>query len=358
MGNGTDATAAQGLLDWMHAMLVADSLEAVAALAAQGPSAGGETLEGSLVLADPAYELRHLAFGDDSGARPGSRVTFVDSLVGVAPQCASLHAPWSGEYRGADHALLLPAGSGVTHLLLLPLERRSQLVGVHCLGGRGRVPTLASLPSAWGRQVAAATVATLERLFDRARLLRFGVTDPLTGWHSRRYLHARLCEELARCRRDGAAATCLVVDADHLRRVNEHLGTSAGDRALLEIGARLEGLVRSSDTVAHLGGDQFAVLLPGATASQAVLLADRIRAAMRSTPVELAPGVHQTLTVSIGVAAAQPGGDDDRKAAADQWLADAEAALHRAKRRGSDGCEVSTAVSTSAPGTAAPRPPQ
>lgn len=345
-----DANTEERLLSWSRAMLTADSLSSVSALAAQGPTLPDDDLAGSLLLADPGHELRQLAFGDSGRRGPEAHALFVDSLVGVAPQCAALHGPWSGEYRAADHALLLPSHAGASHLLLLPLERNGQLLGVHCLGGRTGPPALATLSPAWQGHVASVTVATLERLFHRARLLRYGMTDPLTGWYSRRYLHARMCEELARCRRDGHAASCLIVDADRLRRVNEQLGATAGDRVLRELGSRIESQVRSSDTLAHLGGDQFAVLLPGATVVQAVPLAERIRVAMRAAPIELAPGVSETVTVSIGIAAAEPGGVDDRKAAADQWLAEAESALHRAKRGGGDGYEISSAGASSAPG--------
>ena len=348
------ASVDERLLDWLQAMLRVESLPGLAALATGGPGLPGDPVAGALVLADPAHELRQLAFGEAGRRRAESAAVFVDSLLGVAPQCAALHAPWCGDYRAADPALLLPPAAGATHLLLLPLGRREQLLGVYCLGGRHGPPALAAAGPRWQAQVAAVMVATLERLFDRARLLRIGMTDPLTGWHSRRYLHARLCEELARCHRHGGVASCLVVDVDQLRRVNEQLGPSAGDRVLRELGSRLEVVVRASDTVAHLGGDQFAVLLPGTPAALAAPLAERIRAAMRAAPVEVAPGVVESFGVTMGIAEAQPAADG-RKAAADQWLAEAEAALHRAKREGS-GWAISSAAGTSAAGTAAPRP--
>jgi diguanylate cyclase (GGDEF)-like protein len=176
------------------------------------------------------------------------------------------------------------------------------------------------------------------------------MTDPLTGWQPRRYLHARLGEEIARNERYATSATCIVIDIDRLRGVNERHGLPAGDRALHEVGARLESQVRSSDSMAHLGGDQFAVLLPATAAAQAVPLVERILAVVRASPVELGPGIAAALTVSIGIASAPAGAIGDRKAAADQWLAEAESALHRAKRSGGDGWEISSAGATSAPG--------
>jgi diguanylate cyclase (GGDEF)-like protein len=345
-----DVIAQGRVLAWTRDMLEAESLPAFASLLArEGGDLAGATV-GALVLADPGHELRALTRGLGGAAIDGPAPVFVDGLVGVAPQCAALHAPWCGEYRAADHALLLPGAGAVTHLLMLPLQRRGHLVGIYSLGGRDGPPALAACDAMWASHVAAAISSTLERLFDHARLLRSGMTDPLTGWQSRRYLHARLCEEIARCQRYGTPATCVVVDVDHLRPFNERHGMPAGDRVLLEVGARLETQVRSSDTLAHLGGDQFAVLLPGTAVAQGVPLAARILAAVRATPFEAGPGVHEPLTVSIGIAGAPPGVAGDRKAAADEWLAEAEGALHRAKRRGGDCHEVSSAGATSAPG--------
>jgi len=345
-----DAVDVERLLAWTRELLVVQSLPEFVERAAQAAGIADEDIVCALVLADPGHELRQLTFGQAGRAPGGPAPVFVDSLVSVAPQCAALHAPWSGEYRAADHALLLPDGKGVRHLLLLPLSRGAVLLGVYCVGGRVAPPAFAGLATHWTTHVASVMTATLERLFDRARLLRSGMTDPLTGWHSRRYLHARLCEEIARCRRQEIPATCLLVDVDRLRRINERLGQPAGDRVLRELGARLEAQMRSSDTFAHLGGGRFAVLLPGATAAQAVPLAERILAAVRAAPVEVSPGADEKIAVSIGIASARPGVADDRKAAADQWLADAEVALHGAKRRGGDGYEINSAGGTSAAG--------
>jgi diguanylate cyclase (GGDEF)-like protein len=336
------------VLAWAHELLIAQSLGEFAGIAARVPEAGDEPLLGALLLADPGHELRHLMYGGDDSPASGAGPVFVESLVGVAPQCAALHAPWSGEYRAADHALLLPGVAGLRHLVMLPLRRGVQLVGVHCVASRGAPPSLAGLESHWIAHVAVVMSATLERLFDRARLLRSGMTDPLTGWNSRRFMQARLREELARCRRHGTTATCLVIDVDQMQGVNERHGQPAGDRALRELGSRIEAQVRSSDSTAHLGSDQFAVLLPWTSAVLAVPLAERIHAAVRAAPVELAPGVVAAMSVSIGIASAAGAAAEHGKAAADQWLAEAEGALYRAKRRGGDCYEISSAAGTSA----------
>jgi diguanylate cyclase (GGDEF)-like protein len=166
------------------------------------------------------------------------------------------------------------------------------------------------------------------------------MVDELTGWHSQRYLHSRLREEIARSQRSKGSTACLIVDVDRLHSVNDDLGQPAGERALREVAQRIESQVRSSDTACHYGSDEFAVLMPDTEATQGTPLAERILAAVRSAPVNVGGGLLRPISVSIGIAAVRPAPDDDRKTTSDQLVADAMAALHRVKRRGGDGYEL------------------
>src|SRR5208282_6616344 len=96
----------------------------------------------------------------------------------------------------------------------------------------------------------------IENAVNRARLLRAGITDFLTGWHNRRYLQQRLKEELARAQRRAGSIACLMIDVDHFKGINDGYGHLAGDKALKEIAARVEEQIRSMDTAARFGGDE------------------------------------------------------------------------------------------------------
>ena len=104
----------------------------------------------------------------------------------------------------------------------------------------------------------------LENAVNRARLLRAGITDFLTGWHNRRYLQQRLKEELARAQRRGGTISCLMIDIDRFKSINDGYGHLAGDNALKEVAHRIEAQIRSMDTAARFGGDELAILLPEA----------------------------------------------------------------------------------------------
>jgi diguanylate cyclase (GGDEF)-like protein len=286
-----------------------------------------------LLLLDPRHELRALATGTASAPLAGLR--FAPSLAGVAPGYDTLHAPWSGAYRAVDHGLLFAQDTGCQHLLLLPLPRRDGLTGVYNIAGRDRAAALFEAEPAWLEHIADQVGATAERLLHRARLLHAGVVDPLTGWHSRHYFLARLREQLAAGERQQQPASCLVVDVDGLAGLNERHGVAAGDMALLDLGTLLEAQVRACDSFAHLGEDEFAVLLPGADATGAERVAARILEVVRSA----APSGGIRLRVSIGIAVLEPAprpGGGERKAAVDEWLARAQTALHQAKRAGGD----------------------
>ena len=126
-----------------------------------------------------------------------------------------------------------------------------------------------------------------------------------------------------------------MLDVDQFKSINDGYGHLAGDRALKEIAQRVEEKIRTMDTAARFGGDELAILLPDATAIDAGKLGERIRKAIESTPFVLTPQVKRRLTVSVGVASIAPGrGESDLKALADRLLADADAALYRAKALG------------------------
>ena len=334
------------VLAWERALLASESvaewLEACAA-----PPGGGDCRV-ALLLADPTFELRHLVSGQQAADAAAAPFAFVDGLAGLAPQFVALHGPWRGSFQAADHALLFPGVQGLRHLLMLPLRRGGNLAGVYCLAGAAAPPALAAADPLLLDHVATVLGACHERVFDHARLLRGGLVDALTGWHSSRYLQARLREEIARCQRHGVSAACLVVDVDRLRAINDAFGQRAGDRVLRELAQRIESQVRSSDAAARVGSDEFAVLLPDADLVGARPLAERILAAVRGPAVDLGGGHMRRITVSIGIAAVAPRPDEDRKTVSDQLLADAMAAMHGVKRRGGDGSGSAPAALTTA----------
>ena len=290
-----------------------------------------------LILHDPQHEIRHLLSGAGDGpaleALPG--VCFVDALTTVAPQLANLERPWLGPFHKADHELLLPGVARAESLALIPLRRHEQLDGVLVFSSLDPLRFTQELASDFLAHLGLVAAICVENAVNRARLLRSGFTDFLTGFHNRRYLHARLREELARAQRARQSIVCLMIDLDHFKRINDQYGHLAGDAVLREVASRIDAEMRISDTGARFGGDEFALVLSEATITDGEKVAARVLHAVRNQPVAIGKAVAETLTLSIGVAAATPGpGMRDYKVLAERLMAEADAALYRAKSAG------------------------
>lgn len=288
----------------------------------------------SLLLVDPTHEIRHLLLA--AGRRPSDfrGVTFVDVLFGMAPQLANLRRPWLGMFVSSDHQLLFPGARGLGSIALLPLIRRRELMGSLNLGSADKTRFTRHHATDFLEHLSVVAGFALENTVNRARLVRSGFTDTLTGWNNRRYLKARLGEELARAVRDAEPLVCLMIDVDHFKTVNDRFGHLVGDEVLREVAQRIEGQVRASDVAARYGGEEFVIILPRTTLADGERLAERVRQAVSEIPIALASGVELELTVSIGLAETQPAADSELKLAGEQLLAEADVALYEAKAAG------------------------
>ncbi|QBI20876.1 EAL domain-containing protein [Egibacter rhizosphaerae] len=155
--------------------------------------------------------------------------------------------------------------------------------------------------------------------------------DPLTGLANRVLLEDRIGQALTRRARNGQGVAVLFCDLDGFKVINDSLGHAAGDELLDAMARRLDGVVRESDTVARMGGDEFAVLLEGESdLEEAVAAGQRVRA-VAADPF-LVAGREVIVTASVGVVAVGP----DEQATADGLLRDADIAMYRAKEAGRD----------------------
>jgi two-component system cell cycle response regulator len=287
-----------------------------------------------LILHDPQHEIRHLLSGDGLALEQLQGVCFVDALTTVAPQLANLERPWLGPFHKADHGLLLPGVGRAQSLALIPLRRHEQLDGVLVFSSVDPLRFTQELASDFLAHLGLVAAICIENAVNRARLLRSGFTDFLTGFHNRRYLHARLREELARAQRARQSIVCLMIDLDHFKRINDQYGHLAGDAVLREVAQRIDAEMRISDTGARFGGDEFALVLSEAAITDGEKVAARVLHTVRNQPVFIGK-VAETITLSIGLAAATPGpGMRDYKVLAERLMAEADAALYRAKSAG------------------------
>jgi diguanylate cyclase (GGDEF)-like protein/PAS domain S-box-containing protein len=166
-----------------------------------------------------------------------------------------------------------------------------------------------------------------ERL--RQELREQAIRDPLTGLYNRRFLEESLNREIARARRVDTALGILMLDMDGFKQVNDTWGHAAGDGVLREVGRLLLANVRAADVVCRYGGDEFIVVLPGASVDAATTRAENLCQLLRHAAFEFRDMKLPEATFSVGVAAYPEQG----RAGAD-LLGAADAALYRAKQDG------------------------
>jgi diguanylate cyclase (GGDEF)-like protein len=171
-----------------------------------------------------------------------------------------------------------------------------------------------------------------------ARILEMAVTDDLTGLHNRRSTGQRLQEELARSQRHGRRCSCVLLDIDLFKHVNDTHGHAAGDAVLRGLASAANQALRESDLLGRWGGEEFLAVLPETDLEGARVIAERLRQAIEAMRVDY-QGKQLSVTASLGVADALPGQDPDARDA-ERLVARADEALYRAKTGGRNRIEV------------------
>jgi diguanylate cyclase (GGDEF)-like protein len=178
----------------------------------------------------------------------------------------------------------------------------------------------------------AAIALSNARLVDQ--LEREAAEDPLTGLANKRAFELAYGAELSRAGRDESTVALVVLDIDHFKEINDTYGHPFGDEVLIEVAKALRAAVRTYDSVARLGGEEFAMLLPGANLDDAFKIAERTRELIGEIKVP-----HAKLSCSAGAAATSIGPERSG-----ELFKAADRALYEAKRRGRGRTEVAPLV--------------
>ena len=211
-----------------------------------------------------------------------------------------------------------------TELLRLPLVLEDDLLGILWVWGKGITKGDLSIMSVFAKQVG----SSLERarLFQEVQSL--ALTDPLTGLQNRRSLFELGRIEFARSGRADRPFSCLMLDLDHFKQINDNYGHPIGDQVLQQVAQCSRKSIREVDLIGRYGGEEFLIFLPETDLLTALRVAERLRASIDKTPIKLADQeVH--ITVSIGVSRR-----DDNTLQLETLIARADQALYVAKYKG------------------------
>jgi len=262
-------------------------------------------------------------------------------LLETAAPLQALHAlpwkPWLGRFDPARHGELftaMPVGM-LRSVALLPLSRHGQLIGSLHFGSTDPQRYEAAAGTQFLERLSAIVSVCLESALNQERVKRAGLTDALTGVHNRRYFEHRQLIEISLAIRYRQPLACMFLDIDHFKRINDGHGHGAGDAVLREVGQLIQGQLRMGDTIARWGGEEFVVLLPRTSGTQAAEIAERIRAAIAQRGLPLPEGGALPVTTSIGVALLRldPAIREPR-AIAEGLIKSADQALYAAKEGG------------------------
>jgi diguanylate cyclase (GGDEF)-like protein len=172
------------------------------------------------------------------------------------------------------------------------------------------------------------------RYDSEAALLLASNTDPMTGLNNRRHFMPTLRQEVARVHRMQRPSSLLMIDIDQFKLVNDVYGHPTGDAVICQVADQSRKVSRQIDTVARMGGEEFAILLSETGLRDACLVAERLRASIASSSALSPSGVMFQFTVSVGVAELSPGTGTE-----ETLIANADEALLSAKAAGRNRVE-------------------
>ncbi|WP_035824106.1 GGDEF domain-containing protein [Janthinobacterium sp. RA13] len=243
--------------------------------------------------------------------------------------------PLLGAFDAAVHGPRFPGIDALRSVALVPLLRNKRLIGSLNLASSDVTRFTPALGTDFIKHMASIIAICLENVISNEMLKYIGLTDSLTGVYNRRYIDRRLLEEIARARRQNYCISCMYIDIDHFKLVNDTHGHQGGDEVLREVATRIRTELRRSDALGRFGGEEFVVLLIDADLDSATFVAERIRASIAGTMFDLPGSAQAWVSVSIGVASLEADAALlPIETVAQQLVAHADQALYQAKADG------------------------
>jgi two-component system cell cycle response regulator len=280
----------------------------------------------SLLLVDPEYEIRRIL--DEHYTQIPRQLRFdTESVQHSSDQLFPMLGPW----HSTQHARYFGKRKDLSSVAILPLLRQGRYLGSLNLGSNTAGRYIDGAGTVLLEHLAAIVAVCLENSLNYERLKRTGLTDGLTGINNRRFFDQRITEEVERSRRNDEALSCLFIDIDFFKRINDTWGHQQGDIVLRDLASLLQTQLRRSDVLARYGGEEFSMLLANSDCQEGMDIAERLRKSVAACDFGSLPEI----TVSIGVATIRPAElPGSITAQANGLLKAADEALYVAKQQG------------------------
>jgi len=287
--------------------------------------------EVTLILLDPEYEFQRLL---DSHKLPSSwrgRLLFADSERTLQQEYNVTHRARLSEFNPQRHPSLFPNNMTLRSVAILPLIRQNELMGSLNLGSRQVDRFQAGIGTQFLQHLTAVMSACIENARLQESIKQLGLRDPLTGVNNRRFFDQRIVEETSLAQRNNTPLSCLFIDLDHFKSINDNHGHQAGDSVLKQAAKIFSDTMRTSDVLARYGGEEFVILLTNTRLKAAYEIAERIRKTIADTEFKISPSESLNITLSIGIAVL----DSSKHISSSQQLVKAaDTAVYNAKESG------------------------
>lgn len=301
----------------------------------------------SLCLVDEKGEIAAVLGerGYDSNTKTGLvLLSSKNKLVSTFGQAARPYVGFFYPTKHSDYFIGFerkPASIAIT-----PLTRRGALLGTLNLGSYQTDRFADTMATDFVEHLASIVGICLENNLNFETIRRTSFNDGLTGINNRRFFEQRIGEEIDRSRRNLDPLTCLFLDIDYFKRVNDNLGHQAGDKVLCEVATAIKSQLRGNDVLARYGGEEFVALLSNINETRALEVAERIRKTIQTLSICLDEGLVK-VTVSIGTSSFAPTQVSfpfDNEISA-KLIKQADDALYKAKREGRNRVESGGLIS-------------
>ena len=259
----------------------------------------------NLILFDPEHAARSLL---DSYVppTPGNTLRFVQSqrlLKTIYPNQNMIIGPPSEELSREAFPV---SESKVASCALLPLIRENCLIGSLHLGSNDVSRYTEHVRYDYIQHLSSVISVCIENCINQENLRRLSSVDMLTKVHNRRSFDQEIVRELSRASRSSYPLTCLFLDLDHFKTVNDTYGHQAGDRVLRTVGMFLNKQLRKTDFISRYGGEEFAILLPNCNQQRAESVAETLRKKLSKLIFRDEDGQPFRMTTSIGISLCEP----------------------------------------------------
>ena len=290
----------------------------------------------SIILHDEEQNIDRLLreVGEDSSRFP--ELIFKKDILQLKKIFSRYRKPILGVFDQDKHAtLFLEDRKYPRSVALLPLYRGNKLLGSLNLGSFQETRFNKRDATDFLEHLAAVLATCLDTTIAQEKLKQAGLTDSLTSVNNRRFFDQRLNEEISRAQRLQSSVSCLFIDVDHFKVINDSFGHETGDLVLKRVAELIRDQLRNIDVVARYGGEEFAVILEQSGQDWAIEVAERIKQSIEDTTF-LENQVNQcSLTVSIGVSTLEaPDKNANTTFLGKELLRSADKALYHAKQNG------------------------